>query len=133
VSRRKKSMKFSNWGDDAPPQEERATQDDEPRRPRPRSSYRDRKNWCRGKIDGQRHSGVVELEPKRWQPVGWPRCYRPEWGNQSWRCSHREVCSNIMCRKTLRWSLGDDCPDYTEAVTLTRKLANQLMNKGLRN
>lgn len=130
MTRRRKAARYSNWGEDVPAQEQRATQPDEPRHVPPSGRYKDKKHWCRGKIGGQRHTGVIELRRDRapWLPVNGPRCFRPEWGTW-WHCDHREICSNPLCRKVLRWSLGEDCPDYSTEVTLTNEMLGRLRRR----
>jgi hypothetical protein len=105
-------MKWSNWGEDAPPQEERAKQPDEPRHRAPSGKYKDKKVWCRGKIGGQRHTGVIELRRASWSAPDAPDCFFGQLSVREWyHCDHQLICSNPMCRKVLKWSLdATECP-----------------------
>lgn len=130
MSRRKK---VNSWNCVEPltPQEQRVSDREEPPRARGSQKYKDKKNWCRGKIGGRRHTGVVELrrETASWVSPDWPRCFRSEWGSGRWHCEHQEICSNQQCRKILHWSLGKNCPDYREGVTFTREMMERARSK----
>lgn len=120
VSRRKK---VSSWNSVEPktPQEVKADLPDVEPRPHGGSRrYKDTRNWCRGKIGGRRHTGVIEYGDRwgynahRVTTQGHSlHCYHGGYGPRTWyHCEHHEICSNPRCRKVLRWSLGTDCPDY---------------------
>lgn len=129
MSRRSKVNQW-NCVEPLTPQEQRASDREEPSRARGSQKYKDKKHWCRGKIGGQRHTGVVELRRRTasWLSSDWPQCFRPEWGSR-WHCEHQEICSNPKCRKILQWSLGKDCPLYTKNITLTRQMISETRGK----
>jgi hypothetical protein len=116
MTRRKK---VNSWNSVEPltPQEQRVQDGEKPPRPHGgNQKYKDKKNWCRGKIGGRRHTGVIEYS-NRWsvfyRPYSLPRCYHGGRNDHDWyHCEHHEICSNMQCRKVLEWTLGKKCPDY---------------------
>ena len=115
MRRRKKNDKFGGWNE-PPAQEQRQ----EPPDGRPHGGsqrYKDKKNWCRGKIGGRRHTGVIRFGQHSWTWIDGAkaRCYWAQYSVKSkkwYHCEHQEICSNDQCRKVLAWSLGATrCPD----------------------
>jgi len=123
VSRRKK---VHSWNSVEPKtlQEQRAEDRETPVRPHGGSGrYKDKRNWCRGKIGGRRHTGVVVLDRWSWKPDDVPSCYYTfnyRYSNAGrtlhsrrirYSCNHKIVCSNQLCKKVLDWRLDESrCP-----------------------
>lgn len=109
MSRRSKMNQF-NYVEPETLQEVRASLPDvEPRPHGGTGKYKDKKNWCRGKIGGRRHTGEVVLRTPVYLPQGYRMCVQ----NERWyTCYHQLICSNPKCRKVLRNSLDTDCPEY---------------------
>lgn len=89
--------------------------------PRPQRRRKNTRRWCRGK-EGVEHVTEVRLSKDATYRAerGMPStCYRAEWYDRRWWCSHEEVC--IKCGKIIRWTLDDDCPNFTTEVTYRRR------------
>jgi hypothetical protein len=122
VTRRKKNLRFGGgWpAGGASNQEVRAAQPEEPR-PTSSARYKDKKNWCRGKIGGKRHEDYLAIRISswarslRWYTEGQPICNRSEWNERYWNCHHEQFCTN--CDKIVQHSLGNRCPDFTTEIT----------------
>lgn len=115
------------WEHDWPRRDEaRVAQPEVPR-------HRSRKNtrrWCRGKV-GVEHDRATRVSRNvTYRLTRDPTsrvCYRPEWYPTSWWCNHEHYCT--VCGKILRWSLGEDCPDFTVEVTRRPSLRRRLRNE----
>jgi hypothetical protein len=123
VSRRKKTDGWGGLSGTQTPQERRAALPDVEQPHGGSGRYKDKKHWCRGKIGGRRHTGVIVLDRWRWKPDEVPSCYwtfryRYSHGGKTLRdrwlaysCNHKIVCSNDKCRKVLEWRLDvERCP-----------------------
>lgn len=107
-------MSGKGWPREPKAHELRADAPDAPRKHK--SRYRDRKQWCRGKIGGTRHTWGIRR--RTWGRVLDESCaalfcnVNPErsWRiGRGWDCRHETYCTN--CGKIAdRW-LGVECPD----------------------
>jgi hypothetical protein len=104
------------WYDEPHRDELRATSSDEPRPHRARKNTR---RWCRGKV-GVEHVLEIRLgKHAEYRCTITPDstvCYRTDITPKRWRCSHERYCVN--CGKILNYSIGVDCPDFTEKITV---------------
>lgn len=107
---------MSKWDDDELRLDERKAS--APETPKHRSKKNTRR-WCRGK-NGVEH--VTEVRLNNMSRFLWDRdksCYRSEWNSKRWWCNHERFCVN--CGKIMKYSLENDCPDFTTKVTVFSK------------
>lgn len=109
-------MGQGKWGDDNRLDARRADAPDVP--PQRGKRRKNRRQWCRGRTDIP-HQFHVVLDRREigWrEKLGRPACYRLEWADHLWMCSHVERCE--VCGKITRHGLDQDCPNFTPKVTI---------------